>query len=326
MWWGCHGLCFWQKLTELAHSFLFCPCVSFCLHGPFNHISFHKFSRQLSVFSLCSSSLISVLLVLSTICLFMKFSFSPDIIPSDDKASTAYGMEISAEKTKLMTNNTSGINTEIKVNGQKLETVTSFKYLGSVITDEGSNPEILSRTAQTTALTRLKPVWIDKSISLSSKIQLMHSFVTSIILYACESWTLTAELQRRIKAMEMRCYRKTLHISYKDHVTNEEVCAKIQQAIGPHEDLLIIVKGRKLLWYGHVSCSSGLAKTILQGTVKGGRRQGRKRKRWEDNIREWTGLEFGKSQRAVENRETWRKLVAKSSVVPQRPSRLRDWW
>ena len=57
-----------------------------------------------------------------------------------DKASTAYGMEISAEKTKLMTTNTSGINTEIRVNGQKLETVTSFKYLGSVITDEGSKP------------------------------------------------------------------------------------------------------------------------------------------------------------------------------------------
>ena len=58
-----------------------------------------------------------------------------------DKASTAYGMEISAKKTKLMTNNNSGINSEIKVNGQKLETVTSFKYLGSVITHEGSKPE-----------------------------------------------------------------------------------------------------------------------------------------------------------------------------------------
>ena len=80
-------------------------------------------------------------------------------------------MEISAKKTKLMTNNTSGISTEIKVNGQKLKTVTSFKHLGSIITDEGSKPEILSRIAQATAaLTRLKPVWIDKSISLSSKI------------------------------------------------------------------------------------------------------------------------------------------------------------
>ena len=79
-------------------------------------------------------------------------------------------MEISAEKTKLMSNNTSGINTEIKVNRQKLETVKSFKYLGSVITDEGSKPEIFSRITQTTAaLTRFKPVLNDKSIFLSSK-------------------------------------------------------------------------------------------------------------------------------------------------------------
>ena len=85
-------------------------------------------------------------------------------------------------------------------------------------------------------------------------------------------------------------------------------------------------KETQLQWYGHVSCSSGLATTILQGTVKGGRRQGRQRKRWEDNVREWTGLEFSRSQRAVENREKWRKLVAKSSVVPQQPLWLRDRW
>ena len=116
--------------------------------------------------------------------------------------------------------------------------------------------EILSRLAQTTAaLTRLKPVWNDRSISLSSKIRLMRFLVTSILLYTCESWTLTAEPQRGIQAMKMRCYRKILRISYKDHVTNEEVHAKIQQAIGPHEDLNI-VKRRKLQWHGHVSRSS----------------------------------------------------------------------
>ena len=122
--------------------------------------------------------------------------------------------------------------------------------------------------------------------------------------------------------MEMRCYRKILRISYKKHVTNEEVRAKIQQVIRPHEDILTIAKRRKLQWYGHVSRSSGLAKTILQSTVKVGRRQGRQRKRWEDNIRERTGLEFAKCQRAVENREKWRILVAKSSVVPLGPSTL----
>ena len=109
-------------------------------------------------------------------------------------------------------------------------------------------------------------------------------------------------------------FRPTINptISNKDHFTNEEVRAKIQQAIGPHEDLLIIVKRRKLQWYGHASRSSGLAKTILQSTVKGGRRQGRQRKRWEDNIREWTCLELAKSQRAMEDGGKWRKVVVKS--------------
>ena len=132
----------------------------------------------------------------------------------------------------------------------------------------------------------MKPVWNDKSISLSSKIRLMHSLVTSIFLYACESWTLTVELQRKIQAMETRCYSKILRISYKDHVTNEEVRARIQQAIGPHEDLTI-VKRRKLQWYGHVSRSSGLAKTILQGTVKGGDR-GRGGKTTSGNGQAWS--------------------------------------
>ena len=102
----------------------------------------------------------------------------------------------------------------------------------------------------------------------------------------------------------------------------------MQQAIGPHGDFLIIVNRSKMKWYGQVCRSPGLTRTTMQGTakstVKGGRRQGIQRKRWEDNIREWTGLEFSTSQRAVENWEKWRKLVAKPSVVPQRPSRFRD--
>ena len=100
--------------------------------------------------------------------------------------------------------------------------------------------------------------------------------------------------------------------------TNEEGCAIIQPAIEPHEGLTI-VKRRKLKRYGHVSRSSCLAETIVQGTVKEGRRQGRQKKRWEDSIREWTCLEFVKPKTAVENREKWRKLVVKLSVVPKRP-------
>ena len=97
----------------------------------------------------------------------------------------------------------------------------------------------------------------------------MGSLVISIFLYACESWTLTAELEKRVQAFEMRCYRRLLNSSYKDHVTNEEVPRKIQAAIGEYDKLLTLVKKWKLRWFGHVSRS--LAKTILQGTVKGKR-------------------------------------------------------
>eukprot|EP00745_Piridium_sociabile_P029601 TRINITY_DN4881_c1_g1_i1.p1 TRINITY_DN4881_c1_g1~~TRINITY_DN4881_c1_g1_i1.p1 ORF type:complete len:855 (-),score=217.58 TRINITY_DN4881_c1_g1_i1:120-2594(-) len=202
-----------------------------------------------------------------------------ELVERLDRTSASYGMEISAEKTKLMTNNTNGIKKEIKANGQKLETVNSFKYLGATVTDEGSKPEVLSKIAQaSTALSRLKTIWDDNNISLSSKVRMMRTLVLSIFLYACETWTLTADLQRRIQAFEMRCYRKILHISYKDHVTNEEVRKRIKAAIGPYEDLLTIVRKRKLKWYGHITRSSGLAKTILQGTVPGGRRRGRQKK------------------------------------------------
>ena len=122
--------------------------------------------------------------------------------------------------------------------------------------------------------------------------------------------------------IEMRCYSKILHISYKDHVTNEEVRARIQQAIGPHEDLTI-EKRRKLQWYSHVSRSPGLAKTILQDSEKG-----KKTRQTEEEVgRQHQGMDRPGVRQVPEgggDKEKWRKLVAKSSVVPQRPSRLND--
>ena len=243
------------------------------------------------------------------------------LVESLDKICTRYKMEISAEKTKLMTNSANGIQREIKVKGQKLGTVTSFKYLGAVCSDDGSKPEVLSRIAQATAALT-KPIWTDNNISLGSKVKLMRPLVISIFLYACESLTLTAELEKRTQAFEMRCYRRLLNISYKDHVTNEEVRRKIQAAIGEYDELLTLVKKQKLRWFGHVSRSSGLAKTILQGTVKRKRKRGRQKKRWEDNIKEWTGMDFASSTRAAENRSRWKGIVANSSVVPRRPPKV----
>ena len=169
-----------------------------------------------------------------------------------DTTATRYKMEIGPDKTKVMTNNPNGFQREIKIKSQRLEEVENFKYLqvGAIISNEGSKPEILSRIALTTAaLSRLKVIWRDRNISLASKVKLMRTLILSTFLYACESWTLRAEIERRIEALEMRCYKRLLNISYKDHVTNEEVRSRIQNAVGVHDDLLTMIKKRKLRWY-----------------------------------------------------------------------------
>ena len=155
-----------------------------------------------------------------------------------EEASTVYGMWISVEKTQLMTDSISGISTDITIDNKKLETVGSFKYLGAVVLDEGSKPEVLSRIAQTTTtVTKLKVIWNDKNITISSKVRLMRSLAMSIFLYASEMWTITADIERRIRALEIRSFLKLLGISYRDHITNEEVKTRIGNAIRPYEDL-----------------------------------------------------------------------------------------
>ena len=154
------------------------------------------------------------------------------LVDSLDKTCTKYKMEISAETTKLMTSSANGIQREIKVKGQKLGTVTSFKYLGAVVSDDGSTPEVLSRIAQVTAaLKKLKPIWRDNNISLGSKVKLMRSLIISIFLYACELWTLTAELEKRRQAYEMRCHRRLLNIPFKDHVPMRRFAERSKQQL-----------------------------------------------------------------------------------------------
>ena len=104
------------------------------------------------------------------------------LVESLDKICTRFKLEISAEKTKLMTNSADGIQREIEVKRQKLGTVTSFKYLGAIVSDD-SKEEVLSRTAQANAaLTKLKPIWKNSNISLGSKVKLVRSLVISVCL------------------------------------------------------------------------------------------------------------------------------------------------
>ena len=152
-------------------------------------------------------------------------------------------------------------------------------------------------------------------LSLATACTICHMFSVS---QACESYTLTAELQRRIQAMEMRSYHKQLHISYRPCYQQGSPC---QDPAGDQTTWRPPDHNKEMQTAVVWSCLPFIRYS----------ERGKKTRQTEEEVgrqhQEWTGLEFAKSQSTVENRERWRKLDAKSSVVPQQPSRLRDrWW
>ena len=100
----------------------------------------------------------------------------------------------------------------------------------------------------------------------------------------------------------MRCLRRLLNISYRDRITNIEVCNQVTKEIGPHSELLAMVIAKKLRWVGHVTRSNSISKTILQGSIEGKIRRGRPKMQWQDNTVKLTGLDINKAMRAAENR------------------------
>ena len=239
----------------------------------------------------------------------------------------AYGMEVSTEKSKILVNSTNSVKAEIFMNGQKLEEVDAFKYLGATLTKDGrSTSEIKTRLAiATSAMAKLNKIWKSREISIPTKIKLYRSLVLSILLYGCESWTMTAETTRRVQAFETKSFRRLLGISWRDRKTNDYVRRQIETLAGPQEPLLSVVKKRKLSWFGHVTRHNSLPKTVLQGTLEGGRRRGRQTKSWMDNIKEWTRLDSPTLLRQAEDRGTWRRVAATASLMsPLRPSRTGD--
>ena len=140
------------------------------------------------------------------------------------------------------------------------------------------------------AMAKLDRMWWCNTISFISKFIMYEYHGTSILLYGCESWTLSADSEERIQVFETKCLRKLLCIPYVEHKTNDWVQSKINPFVGSQEPLLATIKSWKLAWFRHVTRHNSLSKTILQGTLEGWRRRGWQRKCWMDNTTEWSSL------------------------------------
>ena len=146
------------------------------------------------------------------------------------------------------------------MNSQKLECVTSFKYLGAALCKDGTcSSEVHIRIASAMAATaRLNKMWHCNTISFASKFRLYKALVTSFLLYGYETWTLLFDFEKRIQAFKTICLRKLLRISYLEHKTNDWVWNKINFLVGPQELLLATVKRHKPAWFGHATPQNSL--------------------------------------------------------------------
>ena len=167
-------------------------------------------------------------------------------------------MEVSREKSKIMTNSTCNISTDISMNGQKLEEITSFKHLGATVCKDGTcSARNLHQDCLSNGQTRQDLAVQHHQFTI--KFKLFKSLITYILLYDCETWTLLAYFekkggyQKKILAFKIKSLRKLLCISYSEHTTDDSVQSKINCFVGLQEPLLATVKRWKLAWFGHVT-------------------------------------------------------------------------
>jgi hypothetical protein len=230
-----------------------------------------------------------------------------------NETSGKYGLEINTKKTKVMVVGRAGEKISIICNGGTLEQVESFRYLGAIIDENGDGSrEIKARLGMArTVMGSLTALWKDRAIGSGLKSRLMRSLVWPVALYGCETWTLRAEDKRRISAFEMTTYRRMLRVSWREFRTNESILEELQ----PGQRLLEVVKKRKLNYFGHMIRADKLPAFICQGYVDGKRARGRPRRRWRDDVEEWTGMTMVDSVRKARDREQWRRLTS-STLVP----------
>ena len=194
----------------------------------------------------------------------------------------------------------------IVVNDEKLEQVREFKYLGQNITEDGKteNDVKIRIDIAKTRFQEMSNILTSRHISTNLRLRLAKCYVYSTLTYGCETRTLSKDSENRINAFEMWVFRRIERIKWTDKITNEEVCRRLNV----EKTLLTDIKTRKLNYFGHVKRHNTIKKDILEAKLEGKRAQGRQRRRWEDDVKSWTGLNFEECTRAAGRREDWRAI------------------
>ena len=229
-----------------------------------------------------------------------------ELIRRVKRESEKAGLYFNIKKTKIMT---TAAWESFEVDGEEIEVVASFTFLGSMIEKGGrSEMEIKRRiTLGKTAMNGLSKIWKDKHVSVETKKRLVRALIFPVVMYGCESWTKTQSMEKKINACEMWIWRKMLRISWTEKRTNESVRKEL--GIEKEETLQQSATKWKLCYFGHVMRSNGLEKELMTACGEGRRRRGRPRIRWLDEVQEKTGMNLEALREATRERRNWRKYI-----------------
>jgi hypothetical protein len=185
--------------------------------------------------------------------------------------SQEYGMKINTKKTKVMKISRNKETTvTIIINGEKVEQVGEFCYLGSVVTtDAKCHSEIRRRIAMGKEAFMKRKELLRGGLSKNLKKRLIKTLIWSVTLYGSETWTLRKEDTRRLEAFEMWLWRRMERISWTEHVSNEEVLQRVDE----ERAMLDTIKMRQQKWIGHILRGESLLKVIIEGRTEGKRKR-----------------------------------------------------
>ena len=210
----------------------------------------------------------------------------------------------------VVTKGGENIELNVYVNGQILEQVHRYKYLGSLITRDGRCvEEVKTRIAiAKNAFNKIKHIVINRSLSISLRKRFINSYVWSTMLYGCEAWTLNKDMTNKLEAAEMWFFRRMLKISWMDRVRNDEVLHRV----GAKRELLKSIRQRQLRFLGHVMRLKQFEHDCVTGKVEGRRVRGRPRLKLVDSLARVVGGGITPVQllQRTERRSDWRSVVA----------------
>lgn len=239
-----------------------------------------------------------------------RFSDIEDKLKVLTQNANAVGLIINVKKTKLLRiGNT--LNTSLTLNGENIEDVESFCYLGSILTsDGGSEKDINNRINKArVAFHSLFKVWRSKNISRKTKLRIFQCSVMSILLYGCTTWGTSQQQIRKLQTFVNRCLKQILGIFWPNWVTNEQLLT-----LSNCQPVAAEICKRKWSWIGHIlrRQRDDIARSALDWNPQGQRRVGRPRNTWQRTTQrecEIVNITWNQAKALAENRNRWKEFV-----------------